>query len=943
MKKSGFALLFLFPMCLMFCGCAMGPHAEMHRLLAGTWRFSLDRQDAGIAARWFGRQLPDRIHLPGSLQEQGYGDIPSAQTSWISGIGFKLLSRAKYARYQRPGHFETPFWLTPDRHYVGAAWYQREIDIPENWRGKRIILHLERAHWQTSVWLDDRPLGTRDSLGTPDDFDLTATATPGRHRLTVRVDNRIRVPVGLDASSVTDQTQTDWNGIIGDISLRATNPIWIDNVQVYPDVKQRRIRVQARIGNDTQLRGRGELTASVTQLSRAGSRSHDESVLAPMQIPVQFDAKGGSVEFQYKLGADAKCWDEFSPDLYRLTLNLNAGGQPDCSNTVFGLRDISTRGTQFILNGHPIMLRGTLECCIFPLTGYPPTDLGSWERILRIAKAHGLNHMRFHSWCPPEAAFEAADRIGFYFSVECSCWAKQFGENQLLDSWVSAEAQRMLRQYGNHPSFILMVPSNEPDRKDYKHFLANLIRDWQKQDSRRLYTAGSGWPKTPANQYDVESATRLHNSGELKHRPQTASDYRDYVDSQPVPSVVHEMGQWCVYPDFDEIPKYTGSLKPGNLEIFRDLLKRSGMSAQFHDFFIASGKFQTQLYKAEIEEVLRTPGIGGFQLLDLHDFPGQGTAPIGVLDAFWDAKPYVDAAEYRRFCDQTVVLARLKKRVFLQNEKTRIEIDVSNFGPRDLSRARLSWQLRDTKGKTLQQGTLTAQKIKTGTLSTIGFIDLAFDHFPAPGEINLEVSIDKTRFANDWNFWVYPTHVDTSAPDGIVISHKLDDTTAAKLIAGAKILLLPGPAHIAGQTYGAFEPIFWNRITFPNQAIHTLGILCDPKTPALAEFPTNTYSNWQWWDLQQHSKPMILDGLPKKLTPIVQMIDDWDECRKLGLVVQTRVGKGKLIVCSIDLSTDLADRPVARQMRRSLLQYMASDAFSPKIAVTVPQIRQLLR
>lgn len=889
--------------------------------LAGQWQFSLDRNDAGVQAQWFSRNLPDQIHLPGSLQNQNFGDLPSINTPWVARIGAGLLSRPKYAVYENSTDFKTPFWLTPKRHYVGVAWYQRTIHIPQSWTNQRVVLRLQRAHWQTTVWVDDRMIGTNDSLGTPHEYDLTDVATPGDHRLTIRVDNRINVNVGLDAHSVSDQTETDWNGIVGDISLRATDKIWIDDVQIYPNVAEKKIHVVVQIGNHTHIAGEGELTADIS----GGTLYRN--------IPIHWNADGNTIAFDYALGPAARDWDEFSPNLYKLRLQLSTG---DERITTFGMRQISTRGTQFILNGHPMMLRGTLECCIFPLTGYPPTDVASWKRILTIARAHGLNHIRFHSWCPPEEAFKAADELGFYFSVECSCWAHSLGSDPKLDSWITAEAQRMLRAYGNHPSFMFMVPSNEPDRVDRHNFLANLITSWRREDPRRLYTAGSGWPVTPANQYNVGSHTRMHNSGEMDHPPATTSDYRDYIQTQTVPVVVHEMGQWCAYPNFDEIPKYTGYLKPGNLEIFQDFLKKAGMADQAHDFLMASGKFQTLLYKEEIEHVLRTPGMGGFQLLDLHDFPGQGTAPVGVLDAFWDDKPYMNPEIYSRFCNQTVPLARLEKRVFTNNETAHIQIDISHFGPADLENAQVSWRVRNSVGQVLYSGSFPRVTIPTGRLSTIGTLDLALNKFPAPAQLNLEISIDQTNFANDWNFWVYPASVDNAVVSGITITHDLSAALSA-LSKGGKVLLLPGVVH------DSFEPIFWNRITFPQQVNHTLGIFCDPSHPALTQFPTDDHSDWQWWDLQRHSRPLVVDSLPAGPKPIVQMIDDWDQCHKLALIFEARVNQGKLLVCSIDLESDMASRPVARQLLHSLLDYMASSTFSPSQELTPEQMRAALQ
>jgi hypothetical protein len=303
------------------------------------------------------------------------------------------------------------------------------------------------------------------------------------------------------------------------------------------------------------------------------------------------------------------------------------------------MREMGVDGTQFTLNGERIFLRGTLECAIFPRTGYPPTDVAAWRKILGAARAHGLNHLRFHSWCPPEAAFEAADEMGFLFQVEGPFWTHP-GEGDPLDTYIYEECDRILRAYGNHPSFAFMAYGNEPGGRKHEAFLGELVEYWKAKDGRRLYTAAAGWPKIEASQYHVAYEPRVHSNYGGKGMRfsvepfSSAMDYRDYVAQWDVPVVSHEIGQWCVFPNLDEIGKYTGPLKPRNFEIVRDMLAEQGMLDLARDFLLASGRLQTLCYKEEIEAALRTPGFGGFQLLDLHDFPGQGTALVGVLDPF---------------------------------------------------------------------------------------------------------------------------------------------------------------------------------------------------------------------------------------------------------------------------------------------------------------------
>jgi hypothetical protein len=617
----------------------------------------------------------------------------------------------------------------------------------------------------------------------------------------------------------------------------------------------------------------------------------------------------------------------------------------DARTVRFGLRDLGVSGTQFTINGRKIFLRGTLECCIFPLTGYPPTDVEPWKRIMRIARAHGLNHLRFHSYCPPEAAFIAADEMGFYVQAEASCWAA-FEKGADLERWITEEGARMLKAYGNHPSFILMAPSNEPSGTDRDRFLGDLTQRWAKADPRRKYTAGSGWPKLPQNQFHVMIPPRLAAEKMFGRAVGTDFDYREIISAENVPVLSHEIGQWCAYPNVGEISKYTGVLRAGNLEIFRDFLRKSGMEAQANDFLVASGKFQALLYKEEIEAALRTPGMAGFQLLDLHDFPGQGTAPVGVLDAFWDSKGYITPEAYHRFCGDTVPLARFRSRVLTSAETFEAEIEAAHFGSADLPEVKANWRVRDAKGNTVGEGALPPRAVPTGGTSEFGKISLPLSNVTQAAKLNLEVTLEgagvPAGIVNDWNFWVYPPQLETAPPSGVRIATALDDDTIDVLNAGGRVLLLPHLDEIAGDTRGSFRPIFWNRVTFPDAKDHTLGVLCDPTHPALSHFPTSSHSDWQWRDLQDHGKPIVLDALPRDLRPIVQVIDDWTVCRRLGLVFEARVGKGKLLACSIDLDRDLEKRPAARQLRRSLLEYMATDRFAPAIDLTVDQVGAVL-
>ncbi|MBN1507947.1 MAG: discoidin domain-containing protein [Sedimentisphaerales bacterium] len=915
----------------------------------GMWSVRLDREDRGEAEKWFEQELTDRVVLPGVLTEQGYGDPPSMQTQWTGDINPVWQSDPYYKQYQTPDNFKMPFWLQPQRHYMGAAWYQRQIEVPPRWQGKRLTLYLERPHWKTTVWLDDRAIGSQDSLGTPHVHELGTDVTPGKHRLTIRVDNRMIVDVGRNAHSVSDHTQGNWNGIVGRMELRATDPVWIDDVRLYPNVKDRTVSVKVSLGNVTGRAGNGTL-----QINATDSRQ-EHSIGRVLSAPVVWRTRqGGKAEFTFDMGDDCQFWDEFRPTTYlmHVTFIADQSRYQDVTSVRFGMRQVGTEDTRITINGKPTFIRGTLECCIFPLTGCPPVSGERWRRIIRICKAHGLNHVRFHSWCPPEGAFDAADEEGFYFHVECSAWAT-VGSGGPFDKWLYKESEAMVKAYGNHPSFIMMAYGNEPAGRNQNQFLSNFVTYWKKRDPRRLYTSGAGWPLLPVNDYYSTSAPRIQQWGQGVHSrvnarpPETMTDYSDFVRQHgKAPVISHEIGQWCVYPNLDETGKYTGPLKAKNFEIFREQLERNGMLHQAHDFLMASGKLQTLLYKEDIESALRTPGFGGFQLLDLHDFPGQGTALVGVLDPFWDSKGYVTAEQYHRFAGPIVPLARLERRIFKAGDTLHARIDLAHFGPSDLEHAMPQWTLRDSSGSIVDGGQLPHGPIQSGTLSTIGEIDVKLDRIEGARKLNLEVTIPGTDAANDWDIWAFPQDVPTEPPADILVTREMNDEAERRLAEGGKVLLLPLPQTIRSDdkhpiTMG-FSSIFWNTVWTNWQPPHTLGVLCDPKHPALTQFPTECHSNWQWWQLMHDTAPFLLTD-HRDLQPIVQVIDDWVTARKLALVFEAKVGKGKLLACSCDLVSDLDNRLVARQMRHSLLAYMAGAHFDPRYTMTAEQLAALWR
>lgn len=924
----------------LLCFCVCSTSADYSISLAGQWTIKMDPANVGLSENWQSQKFTDPVQLPGAMQAQGYGEKPNLETNWIGGSGvekFDLPQYDKYDRYITTEDYKHPFWLTPNKYYRGVAWYQKQVTIPDNWDGRRILLSLERCHWETTVFVDEVKIGSDSSLVAPHVYDLTDAMSPGDHRLTIRVNNDLIINVGPNSHSVSDHTQSNWNGIVGDMSLSAAPKAYIKNVKIYPDLKSNAATILvevAGIDHDNTL-----------TLSCKATGAED---LPQVDKELKYD--GNRIQFEYPMGDFPKLWDEFTPNIYTMTVQLQVDGQVDEKNVQFGMREFAVNGTRFQINGHPIFLRGTLDCCIFPRTGYPPTDPAEWEKIYTTLKAHGLNHMRFHSWCPPEAAFVAADKIGFYLQVEGPSWANQgatIGDGGPLDAFIYAETKRIMDEYGNHPSFVMYAYGNEPSGGNHKTFLGEFVNYWRENDPRRIYTCASGWPMIPENEYHVTPAPRIQQWGQgltsiiNGEAPRSNYDWREFVSSQDKPVVGHEIGQWCVYPNFDEMEKYTGYLKPKNFEIFYDLLKRNHMEDQAHDFLMASGKLQALCYKAEVEAALRTPGFAGFQLLDIHDFPGQGTALIGILDPFYQSKPYVNAEEFNQFCGITVPLARMDKRTFTNNETFYANLEVSHFGPEPIENAAITWTINTENGEELERGEFE-KSLRLDNVQPVGRIEYDLSDIQSAQKLTLDVDVlDHGR--NSWDFWVYPKKVNIDA-SGVLVTSSLDDNIIDKLENGATVLLnLNGKIskEQGAEVAIGFSSIFWNTAWTSDQAPHTLGILCDPDHPLFADFPTEYHTNWQWWDVIHSSQAMILDDFPAELRPLIQPIDTWFYARRLGLLFEAKVGDGKIVVTSIDFENDLNTRLASRQLYAGLLNYMQSANFDPGVALDAGTIKRL--
>ncbi len=908
--------------------------------LSGTWSFCMDPEKCGINKNYSKGIYKDSIILPGTVSEAKKG-VPSKKGN--------------------TGYLTDPYL------FEGHTWYSRMAELPAE-DEKEYFLVLERTRI-SHVWINDEYAGSNNCLCSSHRYRITPYIKE-ENRITIMIDNSSYPVKGGHMTSA--DTQTNWNGITGEISIEVWDKGYLSGVKIHTNASNQYIEVKAVLHGTDQCM----LTASVS----------DETVSFP-EINYQLHLGGNS--FLYPVNELAKCWSEHTPNLYCLHLKVwhNSTGKPDEYHFSFGIRDFKAEGKYFYINGSRVFLRGKHDGMIFPLTGYAPTDLNSWLAVLTAAKEYGINHYRFHTCCPPKAAFTAADMVGIYMEPELPFWGTvtekgDKNHDEKAQEYLINEGFRILDEFGNHPSFVMMSLGNE--LWGSKARLNQILGWYKKYDARHLYTQGSNnfqfmpcllenddffcgvrfsknrlirgsyamcdapqghiQTRMPDTLYHYDALIRPEDlSGEnaeggdvtIQYGTGTKKVKADAVQEiiPEIPVVSHEIGQYAMYPDFTEIKKYTGVLKARNLEIFQKRLEQKGMLSLADGFFKASGRFAAECYKAEIETALRSNELAGFQLLDLQDFTGQGTALVGILDAFMENKGLISSKKWRQFCSDVVILAELPGFTFHSGQKLTMGIRLAVFLEQAIINPSVELIISDEK-KVLFSEKRSNQGEYSGGIFRLNDFELELAKVSKPVKLQVMIKITQMDIENFYDIWVYPEEKQETAGYDIVITESLQNACDA-LKQGKKVLLYPDNLDDNNSIYGTYCTDFWCYPMFRSISesmgkplpVGTMGLMIDDKHPVFHYFPTEYYTTPQWYDIITHSRALILDG--HNIDPIIYSIDNFERNHRLGNLFELSIGEGRLLVCTSDLRR-LKESGPAKWLEKSILMYMSSEAFEPK-------------
>ncbi len=853
--------------------------------LSGSWKYRTDITDTGGIEGFFNKPSVGRgeFIVPGSACENKIGKKQEYYTEFS-----KDAVRAPRERYE----------------YIAPLWLSREVDIPDEFEGKSIKLFLERVNIASELWIDGEKIGRQIiGLSTPHIYNLTGKLVSGKHTIVLKIDNRNLLNLDNMASGYSVDTQGYWNGIIGKTEIQCEDFCHIENIQVYPDDSGIDIRLTQVCAVYSPLeRAKSELEFTVI--------TQDGKKLKTIKYEKELFNSRQPDYFRYDID-DIRFWDEFDPYLYTLNVKYKCGGCTDEKNVKFGMRTVKTENKKILLNGRQISLRGTIDCAIYPITGYPPTDLETWIKNFTTVKNYGLNHVRFHAWCPPENAFAAADMLGIYVSVEMPLWlnkdvcALETGDDMIHRQYFDGEALSISKAYGNHPSFIMFSNGNE-NMGDFE-LLEDITIRIKAYDKRRIYTVTSNFdhPVLPCEDYlcAFEAGghrVRIQNMHDAVAED-TCVDYAEAVNDVNVPIVSFEVGQYCVYPDVDIADRYTGNMLPVNFEVIRNEMRKKGVYGRLNDYIKASGDLAVKLYKEDIEAAMRTENFGGFELLSLTDYTGQSTATVGILDVMFESKGLIAPKEWRSFCSSVVPLFKAK-RIFKNTQMLEAEIGLYDFGERKIANPLFDIEIKNADK--------TVFALKTSEMKVC--IPLDFVKKSAL----LTVSVSVCGYTNSWRIFVFADDNVTSGVQIVKTRSQLEKVIKNGECAIVTKELFKNPIA------GSFTPVFWSPVHFPSQK--PCGAIINDKHPIFKYFPTEKYPDYQWKRLFDGSVGMSVHDCG--IEPIVEYVPNFVDNTPSSPLFEAKAGNSRLLFVGFDLY-DKSEEVSA--FRNAAMKYVMSEDFAP--------------
>lgn len=921
------------------------------------------------------------MQLPGTLDENRIGHKDLGQNQWHPDAA---LGNAEEG-FDENAPIATRF--TRKYTFEGEARLTRRISFtPEE--GKHVFLEAERARC-LRLLVDGKevPHFTEGTLSTPHVFEVTGFLT-GDNEITLLSDNSypgLPHDAIVYSSAATDETQTNWNGVLGYLRLRVEEPVFLSALRIYPDREGNTLTVQVEVSSDRSWSGTLRVESDALKKEKSGAH---EYAGYKKEISVQPGRTRFALE-KLPLADGIFRWDTEEGNLYELTAYLSSEEKKEVElvsrTETFGVRTFGDNGTgRLALNGRVIFLRSEANCCGFPETGHPPMTVEEWMDVLARYRSYGINCMRFHSHCPPEAAFIAADRMGMLMQPELSHWDPVHAfEAPESYAYYLTELKQVILALANHPSFVMLTFGNELAAGPVGHSrMDSMLALAHELDPTRLYANSSNAHYGDVG-VDPESdffASQKYVSGKDGSRKRVSWDLRGthagggedgalqgYINNRypdaaqnydesmaeirkvyAKPVFSFEVGQFEVLPDFHELEAFQGISDPANLRLVQERVKKAGISDEEWEKQVeATGEISRLAYREEIEAAMRTKELSGISLLGLQDFPGQGTALVGMLNSHLEPKPYpfAEPAKFQAFFRDQLPLALLPRYTWENTEELTVPVKIANYGKTALSGKVYCtlWADAEDSG-TEETGELIAGaetkegSFPPGTLTEVGCVKLSLKSVKKASRLTLKVSVDGAE--NRYPVWVYPpvSPENLVCPENVYETQRFDEKARSVLAAGGCVYLTPPstkealPRSIRAQ----FTTDFWSVGTFAQQA-GGMGQLIDSAHPLFADFPTDSHTDWQWWPMA--SQRAVI--LPKRIQAIITEMDSYAYLRPMAQLFECRCGGGRLLFSSLGLQ-DLQQYPEARALLSSIYRYLAGEEFTPEQELDVETVASLV-
>ena len=944
----------------------------MKKMLDGRWHVILTD---GTAAQ---------MHLPGTLDESGIGHRDAGTNQWHPDAA--LGNAAEEVDKDAP--IATRF--TRRHTYEGEARISRKVTVPDYGTDRLFVLAERARALRLAVDGEECEVFRQGTLSTPYIFELTGV-TQGEHELTFFSDNSYP-GMPKDAicysSAATDETQTNWNGILGNLCMYTRPKNFIESVRIYPKKLKRSggyvadVCVELAPGaketlKDAKIILRSEALAETEEFGKTQKSAeiftHLGDALTKIEAAGPENRKTVEIWFRdLPLRENVKLWDEEEGNLYEMAATLDSGTAAEHGvnssveyRTRFGIRIFGDNGSgRFALNGRTIFLRSEANCAEYPETGHPPMTVSEWKEILQKYRSYGINCVRFHSHCEPEAAFTAADELGMLLQPELSNWNPKdaFATEESI-RYYRTELTAILKTYANHPSFVMLTLGNELQaRGEGRNRMQDLVRTAKQLDPTRLYANGSN---TFYGEEGCDPESDFYTSQSCKDVVirGTFSGMRGYINEN-YPSADHtydaamaeirksytkpvfsfEVGQFEVLPDFEELESFQGISDPVNLKLIRKRVEERGLLPVWKKYVEATGELSRLAYREEIEAAMRTRELSGISLLGLQDFPGQGTALVGMMNSHMEPKPYPFARpkRFREFFRESRIFVKMSRYTYEEGEHLTAEVEVANFGKESI-RGELVWTLgyRDCAVNT-GRGELRCDRADRqkncppGTYTSLGRLDIPLEVKGVSAALILTVSIGGCT--STYPVWVYQK-TSPECPKNVYETRVFDEQTRAVLQNGGRVYLSPDADResLPNSIKTQFTTDFWSVGTFAEQE-GGMGQLIDTEHPIFRNFPTDFHTDWQWWIVA--GKRAVI--LPRSMKSVITEMDSYAFLRPMTQLIEFNCLNGKVLLSTMELHKSL-QYPEARALQAAIYEYLSGEEFRPAEELTVEELRTMVR